>query len=141
VPREGIRGQILTVGRQVHGTDQGVLVRAEVTEGADRLRPGQFIEVQLDKGGQGSGWRLPAAALVRHADAAFVFVQRPGGFAAVRVEILAQEERSVVVAARDGGHAAGAGAGSGEAPAIGPTDRVAVSGVSALKAVWLGGAQ
>jgi len=157
VPREGIRGQILTVGRQVHGTDQGVLVRAEVTEGTEQLRPGQFIEVQLDRGGQGSGWRLPAAALVRNADAAFVFVQRPGGFAAVRVEILAQEERSVVVAVRDGGHAGdsmdgggraasgtaagGAGADSGEAAAIGPTDRIAVSGVSALKAVWLGGAQ
>jgi membrane fusion protein, heavy metal efflux system len=124
VPREGIRGHILTVGRQVHGTDQGVLVRAEVTEGVEQLRPGQFVEVQLDKGGQGSGWRLPAAALVRNADAAFVFVQRPGGFAAVRAEILAQEERSVVVTA-----------------AIGPTDRVAASGVSALKAVWLGGAQ
>jgi membrane fusion protein, heavy metal efflux system len=128
LPRDGIRGHILTVGRQVHGTDQGVLVRAEVTEGAERLRPGQFVEVQLDRGlaegAQGSGWRLPAAALVRNADAAYVFAQRPGGFAAIPVEILAQEERTVVVAG-----------------ALTPTDHIAVSGIAALKAAWLGGAQ
>lgn len=128
LPRDGIRGHILTVGRQVHGTDQGVLVRAEVTEGAERLRPGQFVEVQLDRGlaegAQGSGWRLPAAALVRNVDATYVFAQRPRGFAAVPVEILAQEERTVVVAG-----------------ALAPTDRIAVSGIAALKAAWLGGAQ
>ena len=124
LPRENIRGRILTVGRQVHGTDQGVLVRAEVVEGAERLRPGQFVEVQLDEGGKGTGWRLPTAALVRAADAAYVFVQRPGGFAAVQVEPLAQEERSAVVA--------------GELVA---SDQIAVTGIAALKAVWLGGAE
>ncbi len=122
--REGIRGRILTVGRQVHGADQGVLVRAEVSEGADRLRPGQFLEVQLDEAGKGAGWRLPTAALVRIAAAAYVFVQRPGGFAAVQVEPLAQEERSAVVRG-----------------AIDASDQVAISGVVALKAVWLGGAE
>jgi RND family efflux transporter MFP subunit len=122
LPGQDIQGRILTIGRQVHGTDQGVLIRAEVTDGAEHLRPGQFVEVQIDKGAQGAGWRLPAAALVRTAEGAFVFAQRPGGFAAVPVEILAEEERSVVVTA-----------------AIGPTDRVAVAGVVALKAIWLGG--
>ncbi len=124
LPREDIRGRILTIGRQVHGTDQGVLVRAEVSEGADRLRPGQFVEVQLAEGAKGAGWRLPTAALVRTADAAYVFAQRPDGFAAVQVEILAQEERSALV--------------TGE---INAGDRVAISGVAALKAVWLGGAE
>ena len=124
LPSEEIQGRILTIGRQVHGADQGVLVRAEVTDGAERLRPGQFVEVQIDKGAQGSGWRLSAAALVRTAEGAFVFAQRPGGFAAIPVEILAQEERSAVLT---GGLVA--------------TDRVAVAGVVALKAIWLGGAQ
>jgi len=124
LPREDIRGRILTIGRQVHGKDQGVLVRAEVSEGADRLRPGQFVEVQLDEGAKGTGWRLPTAALVRTADAAYIFAQRPGGFAAVQVEPLAQEERSAVVA--------------GELVA---SDRIAVTGIAALKAVWLGGAE
>jgi cobalt-zinc-cadmium efflux system membrane fusion protein len=124
VPRENIHGQILTVGRQVHGTDQGVLVRAEVREGADRLRPGQFVEVQLDEGAQGAGWRLPGAALVRTADAVYVFAQRPEGFAAVQVQVLAQEERSAVVSG-----------------ALDAGDRVAVDGVAALKAIWLGGAE
>jgi len=43
----GIEARIVTVGRLVHGEDQGVLVRAKVTDGAERLRPGQFVEVQL----------------------------------------------------------------------------------------------
>ncbi len=122
VAQSGIQGRILTLGPAVHGTDQGVLVRAEVREGADRLRPGQFVEVQIDKGAERPGWRLPAAALVRTGAGAFVFAQRPGGFAALPVEILAEEERSALVS---GG--------------IAPDDRIAVSGVVALKAIWLGG--
>jgi membrane fusion protein, heavy metal efflux system len=124
LPREDIRGHILTIGRQVHGTDQGVLVRAEVREGADRLRPGQFVEVQLSDAGKGPGWRLPTAALVRTATAVYVFARRAEGFAAVPVQVLAQEERSAVV--------------TGD---ISASDQVAVSGVAALKAVWLGGTE
>jgi len=132
LPREDIRGRILAVGRQVHGEDQGVLVRAEVTDGADQLRPGQFVEVQLGStanraaaaAGQAPGWRVPAAAVVRHAGGTYVFAERAGGFVAVPVELLSQEERTAVV----GGP-------------LTATDRIAVTGVVALKAAWLGAAE
>ena len=132
LPREGIRGRVLTIGRQVHGEDQGVLVRAEVTDGADQLRPGQFVEVQLGstansaagEAGQAPGWRVPAAAVVRHAGGTYLFAERAGGFAAVPVELLSQEERTAVV--------------TGPLTA---TDRIAVTGVVALKAAWLGAAE
>jgi hypothetical protein len=61
--------------------------------------------------------------VVRNAGAAYLFVAREGGFAALPVTVLAEEERSAVVA---GG--------------LGQKDRVAVSGVVALKAAWLGAA-
>ncbi len=48
---QGLTARVITVGRMVHGTDQGVLVRAEVREGVDRLRPGQFIEARLGQSG------------------------------------------------------------------------------------------
>ena len=132
LPGIGTEGAIITIGRMVHEADQGVLVRAEVTDGTERLRPGQFVEVQLTSTADATGWRVPAAALVRSAGAAYLFVAREGGFAALPVTVLAEEERSAVVASVSGGD---------PADALGPKDRVAVSGVVALKAAWLGAAQ
>lgn len=117
-------GTIITIGRMVHPEDQGVLVRAEVSQGTERLRPGQFVEVQLSRAAGESGWRVPAAAVVRNAGAAYLFVAREGGFAALPVTVLAEEERSAVV--------------TGD---LGAEDQVAVSGVVALKAAWLGASQ
>jgi RND family efflux transporter MFP subunit len=121
VPDLAIEGRVITVGRMVHGEDQGVLVRAEVRAGAEGLRPGQFVQVQLASGAAGGGgWRVPAAALMRNAGQAYVFVARPGGFEPLAVGVIAEEEGSAVVS--------------------GPLDadmRLAVSGVAALKAAWL----
>jgi RND family efflux transporter MFP subunit len=124
LPGIGTQGSIITIGRMVHEEDQGVLVRAEVTEGTEGLRPSQFVEVQLTSTADETGWRVPAAAVVRNAGAAYLFVAREGGFAALPVTVLAEEEKSAVVAGK-----------------LGPRDQVAVSGVVALKAAWLGAAQ
>jgi cobalt-zinc-cadmium efflux system membrane fusion protein len=122
LPSLGIGGTIITIGRMVHEEDQGVLVRAEVSEGAEQLRPGQFIEVQVATTTQaGNRWRVPSAALIRNAGKAYVFVARDGGFLAMPVKVLAEEEQSAVI---DG--------------ALGTSDRIAVSGTVALKAAWLG---
>jgi hypothetical protein len=101
-----------------------VLVRAEVADGTERLRPGQFVEVQLMRAADEAGWRVPAAAVVRYAGSAYLFVAREGGFAAVPATVQAEEEQSAVVAAD-----------------LHPGDRVAASGVVALKAAWLGSAE
>jgi len=124
LPGANTAGTIVTIGRMVHGQDQGVLVRAEITEGIAELRPGQFVEVQLGAEAQGKGWRVPLESVVRHAGNAYVFVSRDGGFEALPVQVLAEEEGSAVVA--------------GELTAA---DRLAVTGVVAVKAAWLGGAE
>ncbi|WP_245232262.1 efflux RND transporter periplasmic adaptor subunit [Thiorhodococcus minor] len=128
--RQGTAGKIITIGRMVHGRDQGVLVRAEIREGSEQLRPGQFVEVQLmaalgtrsSDGEAVQGWRLPSSALVRDGDATYVFIAREGGFAVAPVTLLGEEEQSVVV----------------RGP-LAADDQVAISGVVALKAAWLGG--
>lgn len=121
LPALGIDGKIITIGRMVHSEDQGVLVRAEIQTGTEKLRPGQFVEVQLSAAPtEGGSWRVPSAAVVRYAGSAYVFAARDGGFAAVPVEVLVEEERTAVI----GGNLA-------------KSDRVAISGVVALKAAWL----
>jgi membrane fusion protein, heavy metal efflux system len=127
LPAMGIEGRVVGIGRQVHGEDQGVLVRAEIDKGAERLRPGQFVEVQLTLAGAGDAgktWRVPSAAVIRNAGDAYVFAARGDGFAVLPVRVLAEEERDTVVA--------------GE---LRIDDRVAVSGTVALKAAWLAGTE
>jgi hypothetical protein len=67
---------------------------------------------------------VPAAAVVRYAGSAYLFVAREGGFTAMPATVLAEEEKNAVVAAD-----------------LHPGDRVAASGVVALKAAWLGSAE
>ena len=121
LPDLGIEGQVVTVGRMVHGEDQGVLVRAEVRDQTERLRPGQFVQVQLAGATDiGASWRVPAGALMRNAGQAYVFVAREGGFEAVPVKVLAEEDQGAVIGAVfDAGI------------------RIATTGVAALKAAWL----
>jgi RND family efflux transporter MFP subunit len=124
-PAPGVEGRIITVGRMVHGEDQGVLVRAEVSQGTDDLRPGQFTEVQLRTGSTPDAddpkrWRVPRAAVVRHGGRVYVFASAEGGFRPVPVRVLAEEDQSMVV--------------QGDLLVSEP---VVVSGVVALKAAWL----
>mgnify|MGYP001113626005 CR=1 FL=1 len=124
LPALGTDGKIITIGRMVHAEDQGVLVRAEIMDGTDKLRPGQFVEVQLRAAPtEGGSWRVPSAAVVRNAGDAYVFAARAKGFAAVPVEVLVEEERNAVI----GGN-------------LSASDQLAVNGVVALKAAWLSAA-
>jgi membrane fusion protein, heavy metal efflux system len=115
-------GRLITIGQWVDERDQGVVVRAEIHDPSGRLRPGQFVEAQLSTEAEAASWRLPAAALVRQGAEVYVFVARPGGFEALPVTLIAREEQDAVVSAAT----------------LQVEDRVAVGGVVALKAAWLG---
>lgn len=120
-----LAGRLINIGQWVDERDQGVVVRAEIRDPTGQLRPGQFVEVQLATATatEAAGWRLPAAALVRQGVEVYVFVARPGGFEALPVTLIAREEQDAVVSAA----------------ALSAEDRVAITGVVALKAAWLGG--
>jgi len=123
LPQE-LSAQVITVGRMVHGTDQGVLVRAEIREGTQALRPGQFIEARLAQTADDGSLRLPAPALLRIDGIDQVFVERPGGFETVPVDVLSREAEEVVVKG-----------------ALSIGDKVVVSGTVALKAALAAGAE
>ncbi|MDZ7751573.1 MAG: efflux RND transporter periplasmic adaptor subunit [Gammaproteobacteria bacterium] len=121
LPAEGIDARIITVGRMVHGTDQGVLVRAEVTRGSERLRPGQFTTARLAREVGGNTLRIPAGAVVRHGGATYVFARHAGGFLPVAATLVMQEGGDALIRA-----------------ALEPGAAVVSRGTAALKAAWTG---
>lgn len=124
IPALGITGRIITIGQLVHGTDQGVLLRAEVHAGSEQLRPGQFVQARLAVDAPGERFRVPAPAVTHVQGTSYVFVDRAQGFEAVAVQVIEEENGSLVIAAELAGDA-----------------RVAVRGVAALKSAWLQGGE
>ncbi len=114
-------GRILSVGREVHPLDQGVLVRVALDAGASGLRPGQFVQVEFARTPRDEPvFFVPDGGLVRVAGRAFLFREIEGGFEPVAVRVVGGSGRRVAV---------GGSLAEGE--------EVAVAGTAALKAYWL----
>ncbi len=121
---------ITVVGRESVATGQSlgatvsdsqtITLRAEVTRGAQLLRPGEFVQVRLPMAAA-QGWAVPLASVVRQSDKAFVFVRTPKGFVAKPVTVLASAGQTVRVA---GDLQAG--------------QEIAATSVIALKSAWQG---
>ena len=120
-----IGGKLIAIGRAVDAASQTVLLRAEVTTGAATLHAGEVLEVEIPGPAAGARQRLPASALVRHQGKTMVFVEGAGDsqgthFAVRPVRVVSEGGDSVLV---DG---------------VQPGERVAVKGVSGLKAMLTG---
>lgn len=119
-----VSGKLIAIGRAVDAASQTVLLRVSVEAGAESLRPGQVVEVEIATP-PGKKLRIPAAALAKYQGVSLVFVQTTGGdkeisFSARPVRIVSQGGDGVVID----------GIASGE--------RIAVKGVSGLKAMLSG---
>ena len=99
---------------------QSVLARASLVDPQKLLRPGQSVQVAIAGAQSAQGLAVPAAALVWKANVPYVFVETAQGFTPTRVQLIRQNASQAEVM--------GLVAGS----------RVAVKGVAALKAQWLG---
>jgi cobalt-zinc-cadmium efflux system membrane fusion protein len=124
VDKPRVEGRVITIGSMVHGEDQGVLIRAEISAGAAALRPGQFVEARIAAGGTARAFRIPRNALLRQEGWTWVLLEVEGGFQPLEVELRNEEQESLVI----------------EAP-LQAGARVAVAGTAALKAAWLEGAE
>ncbi|MBV8036190.1 efflux RND transporter periplasmic adaptor subunit [Roseateles sp.] len=105
------------------GEGQTLTLRARVTRGAERLRPGEVVQVQVPPAPSG-GWALPLRALTHHEGRAYVFVRSARGFVATPVSVVASAGTQAQVQGAPGGLSAG--------------QEVAVAAVAALKSAWLG---
>ena len=124
LPLQQAAGKVLSVGHGVSG-NQTVLVRAEISSGTERLYPGQFVEatvVSIARGDRAPRlWSVPNGALARLHDRVVVFVQTAAGFRAQPVVLIAEGAQASAVRGDLKGD-----------------ERIAVRGVSALKAALMG---
>lgn len=118
----GVQGKLIAIGRSLSGGNQAVILRALVEQGAENLRPGQFVEVSIATAfGAGAQWKVPNTALAHTAGKTLVFVQTAKGFRAETVTIVHEGAHDSVIAGKFKGD-----------------EQIAVLGVSALKASLMG---
>ena len=128
IPDDVLKVRLMATGRQVDAASQSVLLRALVSQGAERLMPGQLVEVNINispdpaaSADKSERMTLPTPALIRHTGNTYVFVQTSATqFEARAVKLWQQGQNSIQIS----------GVRSGE--------RVATKGVSALKALLTG---
>jgi RND family efflux transporter MFP subunit len=120
VPAAQASGEVIAVGRSVSSGNQTVLVRGRMDRGAERLRPGQYVEASLGRSGAGAAFSVPAQSVTRIAGKPVVFVRTAQGFRAQPVEIVGEAADLAVVAGLRG------------------DEQVAVKGIAALKAAAAG---
>jgi hypothetical protein len=123
IPGTDVSGSVLSVGRAVSAA-QTVPIRARVDNPDGRLRLNQSVAARLEGVAGARQWRVPVKALARQAGQHWVFVERPGGFEPEAVKVLSQSAQQAAIDGPFGGE-----------------ERIAVEGVAALKAAWLGGAE
>jgi multidrug efflux pump subunit AcrA (membrane-fusion protein) len=112
--------RVTQIGWGASDATQTVRVRAELPPTKNGLRPGQWVKVRRSATAA-AAWSVPAGALLHHDGRSWVFMRTAQGFRAVEVQVLSQDSAQATV--------------SGALDAKSP---VAVSGVAAIKAVWLG---
>lgn len=119
VDGSALRARVTQTGWGASDATQTVRIRAELPPTKNRLRPGEWVKVR--RSATAAAWSVPAGALLHHDGRSWVFMRTAQGFRAVEVQLLSQDSAQATV--------------SGALDAKSP---VAVSGVAAIKAVWLG---
>lgn len=110
-------GRVVAIGNQIDPSTRNAMLRAAFPEGV-RMLAGSVAELKVFHDATVPTFEIPSVAVVRHEGTDVVFVRTTGGFRTVSVECGARLNGRVAV--------------QGELSA---SDEVAVSGVSALKAM------
>ncbi len=122
VPAYSASGTLTAIGRSLTGTNQTILLRGTIVQGAGNLRPGQYVEATIRVSASNSAhWDIPNSAISRIDGRNLVFVQTSKGFRAQSIQILNEGAQNSVIS----------GTLKGD-------EIIAIQGVSALKANFLG---
>lgn len=113
--------RIIEVGQNVDPQSQSVVVRALLIKGADGLRPGMNINVQLMHRSTDRIFQVPVDSVFAFEGRNYVFVKVAAGFEARQVAVAGQEGYKTFI--HEG---------------LLPSEKIAVQGIAALKAAWLG---
>lgn len=122
IPAYAASGKITAVGHGLSDSNQTLLLRALVHQGAQNLRPGQHVEVSIAIRSAGKDqWNVPNGALARVRGQSMVFVESPKGFRAEAVTVLHEGAQSTLITGKLDGK-----------------EKIAISGVAVLKAKLMG---
>lgn len=122
IPSASAKGKITAIGQSLSNSNQTVLIRALITQGAQSLRPGQFVETSITTSSKGAAqWSVPNSALIRLEGKSLVFVETGNGFRPILVTIQQEGSQTSVISGN-----------------LNSNDKIAVSGTSALKARLMG---
>jgi membrane fusion protein, heavy metal efflux system len=120
ISETGSRGKIIVLGREVEPSNQTVLVRAELTDGTNRLQAGQFVQVHPEIPVQEPSWQIPSNAIARSGKENVVFVKIEKGFQVQPIQILSNHDQMAVISGN-----------------LQHKQLIAVNGLASLKALWL----
>ncbi len=121
IPKLQASGKLIAIVRSVNKADQTLHLRAEITQGAENLSPGQFVESQINLSEATPQFSVSKSALVRQGSETFIFVKNTKGFSPIKINIIAEQGEDAVIDGQFKGN-----------------EKVAISGVSAIKGTWLG---
>ncbi len=116
-------GQVTLIAPAMQSTNQSLLIRAELAKPEGCVMPFQYVQTQILLAHQGATgtWRLPPAALAHREGKSWVFQLVPEGFQPLEARVMVESPNAAIVSVDL------------------PEDaRVAIRGVSALKAIWMG---
>ncbi len=113
--------RVSVIGQNVERESQTALVRASVRDAKGCLRPGQFLQVSLHLVSDTAHFKVAQSAVIRSGERSFVFVHEPNGFVPIPVELVGRDAAYAVVSG-----------------ALNTDQQIAVSGLAAIKAAWLG---
>jgi membrane fusion protein, heavy metal efflux system len=98
VPAYGVQGRIIRIGRTIDPATQSAIAVAEIGSAKGAVRPGLAVAVTIRIGQNGMPqWSVPASAVVRHRDRAWVFVRNSQGFLARPVQVISETSHSASV--------------------------------------------
>ena len=115
-----IFARVLSTNATVTQGSQTVALRAAIEGKSGRVRPGEFVTVELPVAAMADGWDLPLSAVAHDGNQPYLFVRTPDGFEARAIKVAASAGQRVRV----------------QGP-IKLGDQVAITGVVALKGAWL----
>lgn len=119
--RPNLGGVLLSVGQRIDPATNTLSLWARLDGGANEMRPGQLVNVRIVSSLQEEGVTVPPAAIIRQGGQEYVFARSEVGFIATPIRILSRHD-GVTVQSDD----------------LAADSLVAISGVAALKAAWLG---
>ena len=122
IPAYAASGKLTAIGQSLSDSSQTIMLRALILKGAQNLRPGQHVDVSITTRSVNTPqWNIPNSALARVDGKVVIFVETATGFHAETVTVLHEGAQDTLVTGKLGG-----------------TEKIAIHGVSALKAKLMG---